>query len=209
MAIRDAQNPRPDPALVIEIDHLVTARAAAKARFDDKNSAFEQLQSEEAAAHAADIASDQEEMDALDARLWNLIPANEPNLIKNGKKSFITGVARIQFTDYQKKESVDAAAIKGIMGLARSERVVKLIAKPKVTWTFVKDMFFPALGKMKPELRKKFQQFVTVTPAYRTLKATLNQTYAVFHDSERVSREPMDIKKPDNFLDFDSTPEES
>lgn len=212
MAIHRKPVSEVDPELVKEVDRLAEMRADVLTRFNDNNDAFEKKQAAEVAAHAAEIAAIQAEMDGVDAGLWRFIKEHEDDLIKPGLKSFITGVASFQFTDFQKTKTVDVAdtkAAKAIMAVARDKGVVRLIAKAVRTYAFDKKKFFAALEKMDDKLRAAFQPFLqtTITPASQTLNMKLNQSYPVFIDKTRISRKPIPIKKPADVIESTSEPE--
>lgn len=183
-----------NPEVVAELNAVTEERLRLQVIFDKMNEAFEKIQLAEAVAHAAGIGPIKAQMDALDARHWELIEANRPSLIPEGRQSFVTGVATFKFDNYSAKREVTDT--KALMNTARKERVVRFVAKPIREWKFVPTKFFEWLDKTADKVvREKFAPFVKDVPAWRKLSVTPNATYAVVLDNTRLTPPPITSRR--------------
>lgn len=198
-----------DPEVLAELNAVTEERLKLEVEFNAKNEAFEAKRAAEAAAHAAEMLPLKVAMDALDARHWEVITANQASLIPEGRQSFVTGVATFKFDNYAAKREVTDS--KGLMDTAREQRVVRFVAKPIREWKLVPTKFFAWFDKTTDKvLRQKFVPFVKDVPAWRKLSVTPNATYAVVLDNTRLTPPPItsrrDVDKDGNIIEPEPTP---
>lgn len=197
-----------DPEVIAELQAVTAERLKLQVTYDAKNEAFELVQRAEAAAHAADIAADKAQMDALDARTWEIIEANRASLIPPGRESFVTGVATYRFDNFKAKREVVNA--KELMEMARKMGLVRRFAKAVRRYEFVPAKFLDAYDKMSAKLKLVFKPYINEVPAWRKLSVTPNATYVVVLDNTRLTPPPItsrrDIDKDGKVIELDTPP---
>lgn len=185
-----------DPELIAEINELAAERLRLEAWLEAENSAFNKTQLDASVVHDAVISPIKQAIGDVDAKLWRLIVAHEESLISGKLKSFTTIVAKFNFRTPEKKMKVTNK--KAVITLARALRVLRKMAKMKVTWELDEDKFFAALPKLPAPMRKKFDPFIATVGGEenRTLRVTQNATYPVTHDDTRLTGFSVLLAKP-------------
>ena len=120
----------------------------------------------------------------VDARLRELIEKNRSALIDPKKKSFVTMLAKFQFREVPGKIKVTDP--KAVMNVARSIGVVRKIGNLTLTWKYDPVKFLRWLSQ-NDEHRSKFEDYIEDSEDSESLTIQPNGTYAIHHNSKRVS----------------------
>jgi len=180
-----------DPAVIDQINELAIEHFKQQAELEAANTAFEEAQKAANAAHSALIGPIQGKINELNAKLDALIKSHRTELIKEGRQSFVTMVAKFQF--HRTHPDPKVTDPKAVMKIARDKGIVRKIAKLMYFWKFNSDKFFAWLSKNE-ELRSLFEQYIDQPEDSESLSMQLNGAYPVFYDDTRISPHSIKIK---------------
>ena len=175
--------------VIQHVNELVKEWIGLTQELKAKRAAYAQEEAVRKATHANECMTLEGQISIKYRELLDFIIEHRPELIKPGKKSFVTNAATFQFHIVRGRTKV--LDKDEIMKRARKLHIVRHIATPpRKGWELVPKLFLDYLEK-NGEMRAEFEPWIEEGEDREELTIKPNLGYDVTHSTERLSPHPV------------------